>query len=118
MPEMKPVTVVIPNWNGMEFLNTCLGALRLQDTEDFTVLVIDNASEDGSVSFIRENYPEVRVEVMPENLGFSGGVNEGIRLSETPYVLLLNNDTEVTPGFVSGLLKAIEFFIIRKIIVF
>ena len=105
---MKLVTVVIPNWNGMQFLDTCLHALRLQDTEDFTTLVIDNASEDGSVSFIRENYPEVRVEVMPENLGFSGGVNEGIRRAETPYVLLLNNDTEVTPGFVSGLLSAIE----------
>ena len=106
--DMKLVTVVIPNWNGMKFLNTCLSALRLQDTEDFTTLVIDNASEDGSVSFMRENFPEVQVEVMPENLGFSGGVNEGIRRAKTPYVLLLNNDTEVTPGFVSGLLKAIE----------
>lgn len=102
------VTVVIPNWNGMRFLETCLDALRKQDTEDFVTLVIDNASEDESVSFMRENYPEVRVEVMKENLGFSGGVNEGIRMSETPYVLLLNNDTEVTPSFVSSMTKAIE----------
>ena len=105
---MKKASVVIPNWNGMRFLKDCLDALRLQDTDDFETLVIDNASEDESVAFIKENYPEVRVEVMEENLGFSGGVNEGIRLSEAPYVLLLNNDTEVTPSFVREMIAAIE----------
>ena len=105
---MKKASVVIPNWNGMRFLKDCLDALRLQDTDDFETLVIDNASEDESVAFIKENYPEVRVEVMEENLGFSGGVNEGIRLSEAPYVLLLNNDTEVTPSFVREMTTAIE----------
>ncbi|MBO7364787.1 MAG: glycosyltransferase family 2 protein [Lachnospiraceae bacterium] len=104
---MKQVTVVIPNWNGMKYLKTCLDSLRAQDTGDFTTLVVDNGSEDGSAAFIRENYPEVRLIEHPENLGFSGGVNSGISACETPYVLLLNNDVECAPGFVSGLLRAI-----------
>ena len=105
---MKKTTVVIPNWNGMKFLKTCMDALMRQDTDDFEILMIDNASSDESVSFVRQHYPAVRIEVMPENLGFAGGVNEGIRLSETPYVLLLNNDTEADSSFVRNLTSAIE----------
>ncbi|MBR5739071.1 MAG: glycosyltransferase family 2 protein [Lachnospiraceae bacterium] len=105
---MKSVTVVIPNWNGMKYLKTCLDALRNQDTDDFETLVVDNHSADGSVAFIRENYPEVRLLIHEENLGFTGGVNAGIEASKTPFVLLLNNDTECDPGFVRNLLQAIQ----------
>ena len=105
---MKNVTVVIPNWNGMRFLKTCLDSLRRQDTDDFETLVVDNHSEDGSVEFIRAHYPEVRLIVHEENLGFTGGVNAGIEASESPYVLLLNNDTECDPGFVRALFTAID----------
>ena len=105
---MKSVTVIIPNWNGMAYLKTCLDSLSRQDTDDFETLVVDNHSEDGSVAFIREQYPWVRLIVHEENLGFTGGVNAGIEASETPFVLLLNNDTECDPGFVRNLLQAIE----------
>lgn len=71
-------------------------------------LVIDNASSDGSVEYIRENFPWVKVAVMRRNLGFAGGVNVGIRMCETPYVLLLNNDTESAPDMVEALVKTIE----------
>lgn len=102
------VTVVIPNYNGKHFLEPCLSALKKQKYRAFEVLIVDNASTDGSVEWIKEHYPNVKLMVMKENLGFAGGVNAGIRAAETPYVLLLNNDTEVTPGFVGALLKAIE----------
>ena len=105
---MKNVTVVIPNWNGMQYLKTCLDSLRKQDTDDFETLVVDNHSEDGSVEFIRANYPEVRLIVHEENLGFTGGVNAGIEASESPFVLLLNNDTECDPGFVRALFTAVS----------
>ncbi|MBQ6550550.1 MAG: glycosyltransferase family 2 protein [Lachnospiraceae bacterium] len=105
---MKKATVVIPNWNGMKFLKACLDSLLIQDTDDFEVLMIDNASEDGSAEFVRAEYSSVRVDVMPENLGFAGGVNEGILRSETPYVILLNNDTECAPGFVRALIAAAD----------
>ena len=105
---MKKTTVVIPNWNGIDYIRVCLDSLRAQDTDDFEVLVIDNASADGSDRVVEEEYPEVRLARMPENLGFSGGVNEGIRRTETPYVLLLNNDIECDPGFVRNMTRAIE----------
>ena len=105
---MKSATIVIPNWNGMQFLKTCMDSLRIQDTDDFETLVIDNASEDGSAEFLRENYPEARVEVMRENLGFAGGVNEGILRCGSEFVILLNNDVECDRSFVSSLLRAIK----------
>lgn len=105
---MKKVTIVIPNYNGCHFLQPCLDALRAQTCQDFEVLLVDNASSDGSVEFLQEHYPEVRVDVMQENLGFSGGVNYGIMHSETPYVILLNNDTEVHPDYVKEMIRGIE----------
>ena len=108
MGDMKSTTVVIPNWNGMEYLETCLNSLREQDTEDFEILVVDNASEDGSAAFIRTHYPEVRLIVNETNLGFSGGVNTGIEASRTPFVLLLNNDVECDRHFVAALTEAIR----------
>ncbi len=105
---LKKATVVIPNYNGKHFLEPCMEALRAQKCRDFKVLVIDNASTDGSVEYLRENYPEAEIAVMKENLGFSGGVNEGIRRSKTEYVILLNNDTAVEPDYVGELIKAAD----------
>ncbi len=102
------VTVIIPNYNGLRFLKDCLTALENQSMKDFETLVIDNASSDESVAYIRENFPNVNVMVMEKNLGFSGGVNVGIQSAKTPYVLLLNNDTEVDTHFVEEMIHAIE----------
>lgn len=103
---MKPVTVIIPNYNGMKYLPQCIEALRRQTTEFFDILVVENASEDGSAEWLRAH--DVSFLPQKKNLGFAGGVNAGIRAVETPYVILLNNDTEVLPGFVDALLSAIE----------
>ena len=102
------VTIVIPNYNGKHFMEDCMEALRNQTTQDFEVLVVDNGSADGSVPYMKEHYPEARVIALPENTGFSGAVNVGIRETKTPYVLLLNNDTKVEPSFVEEMIKAIE----------
>lgn len=102
------VTVIIPNYNGKHFMDPCMEALAAQTCQDFEILVIDNASSDGSVEFIRENYPDTKLLVMESNLGFSGAVNVGIREATTPYVLLLNNDTKVKSDFVAEMVKAIE----------
>lgn len=103
---MAQTTVVIPNYNGMKYLPRCIAALRRQGTADFELLVVDNASTDGSAEWLREHgVPFLREE---ENLGFAGGVNAGIRAVRTPYVLLLNNDTEVFPGFVETMEREIS----------
>lgn len=72
------------------------------------ILLVDNGSSDGSVLFMKEHYPEVDCICFTENRGFCEAVNAGIKAAKTPYVLLLNNDTEVFQNFVGNLEKAIE----------
>lgn len=105
---MKKVTIIIPNYNGISYLPVCLDALRRQRYQEFDTIVVDNASVDGSQALLARDYPEVQVINLPENQGFCGAVNAGIRASRTPFVILLNNDTEAAPDFVQGLLSCIE----------
>ncbi|MGN0297597.1 MAG: glycosyltransferase family 2 protein [Lachnospiraceae bacterium] len=105
---MKKVTIIIPNYNGKKFLKECLDALETQTSDDFDVLVVENASSDGSSEFIRAGYPWVKLLENETNLGFAGGVNVGIKACKTPYVLLLNNDTKVHSHFVEQMITAIE----------
>ena len=106
---MRKATVVIPNYNGIKYMSNCLESLyRLKEQALFQVLVVDNGSTDGSMELIRDSYPQVNLIALPENTGFCHAVNVGIEQSDTPYVLLLNNDTEVLPGFVEALINAIE----------
>lgn len=99
------VTVVIPNYNGLRFMEDCFAALDLQVYRHFKVLVVDNGSTDGSVEWLKERgVPAIFLE---KNTGFSGAVNVGIREADTPYVILLNNDTEPEPDYVGELVRAI-----------
>jgi GT2 family glycosyltransferase len=99
------VDIVIPNWNGKKMLETCLSSLRRQSVQNFRVTVVDNGSEDNSVAFLKEHYPEVDVVSFPLNRGFSVAVNKGIENGNLPLVLLLNNDTELDERCVEELLK-------------
>lgn len=107
---MIEITVVIPNYNGLRFLEECLQALYTQasGTPEYEVVLVDNGSSDGSVEFVRENYPKVRIEALTENTGFSYAVNVGIEKSAAEYVILLNNDTKVKAEFIKCLYEAIE----------
>jgi GT2 family glycosyltransferase len=102
------VTVVVPNWNGERFLSTCLGSLRRQTYGDFETVLVDNGSSDGSVAFVEENFPEVRIVRLPHNGGFTAAVNAGIGASEAEYVVLLNNDTEVEQRWLEALVRAAD----------
>jgi len=100
-------TVIIPNYNGIDFLEPCLTALARQDYP-FATIVVDNGSTDGSADYIRVHFPKVELLISETNEGFSAAVNKGIRAARTPYVLLLNNDTEVEAGFVRNLEEALD----------
>jgi GT2 family glycosyltransferase len=102
------VTVVIPNWNGVKFLNLCLGSLRHQSFNDYETILVDNGSTDTSIDFTEQNFPEVRVIPLNDNRGFSAAVNAGIRASDAEYVVLLNNDTEQDPGWLAALVEAAD----------
>lgn len=100
------VTIIIPNYNGLKFMEPCFAALDGQSEKCFEVLVVDNGSTDGSAEWLREHgIPAV---FLKENTGFSGAVNIGIRQARTPYVILLNNDTEPEPDYVRELLRIME----------
>jgi GT2 family glycosyltransferase len=103
------VTVVVPNWNGERLLNLCLSSLRGQSFKDFETVLADNGSTDNSVEFVAQNFPEVTVVRLEENRGFSTAVNAGIKASSNAeHVALLNNDTEVDPGWLEALVRAAE----------
>ena len=99
-------TVVIPNWNGKRFLAPCLDSLREQTYPHTEVIVVDNASSDGSQVFVSVEYPEVRLIDLPINRGFTGACNAGIEAAQGEYIALLNNDTEVEPAWASEIVNA------------
>lgn len=106
---MPQVMVLILNWNGLDETLACLASLRQIDYPDCRIVVVDNGSDNGSPTIIRERFPAVRVVENGENLGFTGGNNVGLRYAlerDTDFVLLLNNDTEVAPDFLSRLVEA------------
>ena len=103
---MKKVTIIIPNYNGLQFMEPCMKALDAQNCRDFEVLVVDNGSTDGSVEWLKEH--DIPTIFLADNTGFTGAVNVGIQAAKTPYVILLNNDTEAEPEYVGALLQAIE----------
>ncbi len=101
-------SIIIPNWNGLRLLRPCLDALRAQTLAEREVIVVDNASTDGSAEVLAAEYPEVRVLRLPRNLGYAGGCNAGIRSARGSVLVLLNNDTEVEPDWLAELLAALD----------
>lgn len=102
-------SVIIPNYNGKPLLATCLEALRRQTypADGFEVIVVDDASTDGSVAYLQETFPEVRVVALHENAGFVGASNAGAAAARGDVLVMLNNDTEAEPGWLAALLAAL-----------
>ena len=105
---MSDVSVIIPNYRGEKFIRGCLDSLKEQTFTDFDIIVVDNLSPDDSALIVEKEYPEVKLIKLSDNFGFSRAVNEGIKVSDAPFVILLNNDTKADPSFVENLLKTIR----------
>jgi len=102
------VSIIVLTWNGKHHLKECLDSLLSLDYPKYEVMMVDNASEDGSVEFVRFHYPDIHLIRNEKNLGFAEGNNVGIRfaLSQVAdYVVLLNNDTRVEPDFLTHLIQ-------------
>lgn len=100
-------SVIIVNFNGYRFLSACLPAVLAQRLDGpFEVLLVDNGSNDESVSLVRGQFPEVRVILAGRNLGFAGGNNLGMSAASGRFVVLLNNDTRVRAGWLQALVGA------------
>ena len=104
---MAKTTVVIPNYNGIKYIDGCLRSLYKGSVHP-EIILVDNGSTDGSLSLVKEKYPLVKVIEFTENTGFSKAVNAGIRMARTEYVLLLNNDTVSGQEMTACLEKAMD----------
>ena len=103
----RAVSVVIPTWNGKHHLEANLASVVAAVGGDPAneIVIVDNASEDGSAEWLRERYPSVRVLALEQNLGFGGGSNAGFEAAKNDIVVLLNNDMRVEEGFLEPLLE-------------
>lgn len=113
-PSQSPlrISVIIPNWNGAGHLPVCLDSLRSQTIAGpetgihLQVIVVDNASTDGSQELLARDYPEVEVIQLPENRGFTGACNAGLKAAQADVKVLLNNDTEADPNWLAEVMAA------------
>lgn len=104
------VAVVVPNWNGKESLEACLDSLRRQ-SEKNQIILVDNGSSDGSAEFVQENYPEIVLVRHSKNLGFTGGVNAGIKKAmelDAECVALINNDAVADMDWLKHLVSFLD----------
>jgi GT2 family glycosyltransferase len=111
MPNDLPlVSVIVLNWNGREYLAECFDSLLALDypADQLELLMVDNGSQDDSVSFIRASYPSVKIIRNETNLGFAGGNNIGAQAAQGEYVAFLNNDAVVYPDWLSKLIEAVR----------
>lgn len=110
--EMTPsLSILIVNWNGWLDIKKCLESIRMSDFTDHEIIVIDNASTDGSVEKLRTHFPETQVHVNRINVGHTRAVNQAFGLIRGKYALLLDADTELAPKTIS---KMVSFMAQRQ----
>ena len=104
----KKVAVVILNWNGKKFLEDLLPTLIKHTPSDVNIVVGDNASTDGSVEFLQQNHPQIKIIRNSKNYGFAEGYNRVLNKVETDYFVLLNSDVEVTSNWIEPVVDMME----------
>ncbi len=105
------VAVIVPNYNGARYLEECLSSLLAQGYRDRRVIVVDNASSDGSAEMVERRFPQVDLVRNPVNTGFAGGCNTGLRRGleqGAEYLVLVNSDTRAEPDWLEELVAAAD----------
>jgi GT2 family glycosyltransferase len=111
---LKPllVSIVIVNYNGFEYLRKCVASLLVSEYDFYEIIIVDNGSVDGSVLKIKKEFEAYQSKIvileLPNNLGFAAGNRIGANKAVGEYILFLNNDTEVEPSFLSGMVEVME----------
>lgn len=111
--KMNPkVSIIIVNWNGKQYLNDCLNSVFNQTYLSYEIIFVENASTDGSLEYVNENFPKAKIIVNKENYGFAKGANIGIKEAlkdeNVSYIAVLNNDTKVDKNWLYKLVKVAE----------
>ncbi len=99
------ISIIVPNMNGIKILKECLLSLQHQERIPEEIIVVDNGSTDGSQDIIRKEFPDVKLISLPDNTGFTGANNTGIKAATGEMIVLLNNDCIVEPGWLNNLSK-------------
>lgn len=102
------VAVVILNWNGQKHLAEFLPSVCKSSYPNLEIIIGDNASTDNSISFLKKNYPSIRIIFNEKNLGFAEGYNEILSHVESDYFVLLNSDVEVTPNWIEPVIELMQ----------
>ncbi|MDK2852920.1 MAG: hypothetical protein PWQ38_1185, partial [Proteiniphilum sp.] len=106
---MAKTSVIILNWNGEELLKQFLPSVTAHTiSEDCAVVVADNGSTDGSVTFLQDQFPDLELILFDQNHGFAEGYNKAIQQVDSDYVILLNSDVETTPGWTIPLVSYLD----------
>lgn len=106
---MPSLSIILVNWNTQDLLLRCLrDVYHTAGDLDLEVILVDNASSDGSVAAVRRDYPQVHIIENRENAGFARANNQGMRAAHSPYLLLLNTDAFVHPGTLQKLVAHME----------
>ena len=106
-PDPSVVTIQILNWDGKHLLAECLPSV-IEAAGSHRILVVDNGSTDGSIEFLKERFPSVRILALDRNYGFAAGNNRGFEMVDTDIVVLLNNDMFVDRAFLQPLIDALK----------
>jgi GT2 family glycosyltransferase len=101
------VSVVVPNWNGRAWLRLCLEGIRAQDSSALEVIVVDNASDDGSLEYLRSEFPYVRLIPLGRNTGFAYAANRGVDAARGEFVALVNTDVVLGPHWLARMAAAL-----------
>jgi len=105
---MVRFSIIIPNYNGISYLGPCIDSILAQVFQDYEIILVDNASQDESVSLIRNSYPDVILVEHAENRGYAGGCNDGVRIANGDFFLFLNTDTVLSKEFLIRMSDAID----------
>lgn len=107
--DVPTVSAMIVNWNTCDLLAACLDSLRGAEPDGYVqTIVVDNGSSDGSLAMLRSRGDELELVANDANLGFTAATNQAFERSAAPYVLMLNSDTVVSPGAISGCVQRLE----------
>ena len=102
------VTIIIPAWNAGQWLPGCLDTLAQQTFRDFEIVLVDDGSTDGSIDFVKNHYPYIKIVSFETNKGFTPAVNAGIKHARGKYIALVNADTRPEPTWLEYLVEALN----------
>jgi len=104
------IPIIVLNYNGIKFLRECIDSLKEQTYPDYRIIVVDNASNDGSVDFLKKRYHDVGIIVNKTNYGFASGYNRVIKQLDSKYVALLNNDVIADRKWLNSLVDCFQSY--------